>query len=36
VSFGDPAPAALPHLAALAVGTIVVGLAAARTFRYQE
>jgi hypothetical protein len=36
VSFGDPAPAALPHVAALLVGTIVAGLAAARTFRYQE
>jgi len=36
VSFGDPAAAALPHVAALAVATIVVGLAATRTFRYQE
>lgn len=36
VSFGDPASAALPHVAALAVGTLAVGVAAARTFRYQE
>lgn len=35
VNFGDAAPAALPHVAALATGALVLGLASVRTFRYQ-
>ena len=35
VSFGDPASAILPHLTALALGTLVMGFLAARLFRYE-
>jgi len=35
VNFGDAASAALPHVAALAIGALVLGLASVRTFRYQ-
>lgn len=35
VNFGRAATAALPHLAVLAVGTLLVGWAGTRTFRYQ-
>ena len=35
VNFGYDAPAALPHVAALAAGALVLGLAGVRTFRYQ-
>lgn len=35
VNFGDAATAALPHVAALAAGALVLGLASVRTFRYQ-
>ncbi len=35
VSFGDAAPAALPHALGLAAATVVLGVASVRTFRYQ-
>ncbi len=35
VNFGYDAPVALPHVAALAAGALVLGLASVRTFRYQ-
>ena len=35
VNFGYDAPAALPHVAALVAGALVLGLAGVRTFRYQ-
>ena len=35
ISFGDPAPAALPHALGLAAATVVLGAATVRTFRYQ-
>ncbi len=35
VSFADPASAALPHVAALLVAALVLGVASVRTFRYQ-
>jgi ABC-type multidrug transport system permease subunit len=34
VSFGDPASAAVPHVAALLAGALVLGAIAARAFRY--
>jgi len=35
VNFGYDAPVALPHVAALAAGALVLGVASVRTFRYQ-
>ena len=35
VNFGYGAAVALPHVAALAAGALVLGLASVRTFRYQ-
>jgi ABC-type multidrug transport system permease subunit len=35
VSFGDPAAAAWPHVAALGAGTIALGAIAVRVFRYE-
>ena len=35
VSFGDPATAAIPHVAALGAAASIAGWAGARTFRYQ-
>jgi ABC-type multidrug transport system permease subunit len=35
VSFGDPASSALPHVAALLMGSFGIGAAAARVFRYE-
>jgi ABC-type Na+ efflux pump permease subunit len=35
INFGDPAAAAVPHLAAMAIGALVVGWLGTRWFRYQ-
>jgi ABC-type Na+ efflux pump permease subunit len=35
INFGDPASAAVPHLAAMAIGSVVVAWIGTRLFRYQ-
>jgi hypothetical protein len=35
INFGDPAVTAIPHVATMAVGALVVGWLGTRWFRYQ-